>query len=667
MPDTDLAALHPVIESYIPLGRSGLLPALHAAQNLYGWLSEPVAAEVARTLHVPLADVHGVIEFYTLFHNEKVGKRIIRVCTDPACGLKGADQVLEHLCSHHHIEPGETTRDGRVTIERSPCLGLCEAAPAALVDDQAETNIDLRNDSYDLGRPKSVVGGSLRLLTSHCGNSTTLLADYGEYSALKKALGMKPAQVVAEVKASGLVGRGGAAFPTGVKWEGAAAADGSPKYVVCNADESEPGTFKDRVLMLDDPHRLLEGLLIAGYAVGAQKGYIYLRGEYPYILPVLEKALAEARQAGYLGRGILDKSFSFEVEIRLGAGAYICGEETALFESIEGKRGFPRVKPPFPTTHGLFGQPTVINNVETLFNVPLILSMGAAKYRKIGTEKSPGPKLFCVSGDVARPGVYEVPFGVSLRHLLEMAGGVRGRRKLQTVLFGGAAGAFATPDQLDVRLTFEDLRAAGLPLGSGVVMVFDSSRDLRDVLRRLGRFFVHESCGKCYPCQMGTQRQMEILDRVAVGDILSDDIERLKDVGWTMTDASLCGLGQTAASAVLSAINLWPEMFLSAQGHALVKAAAKQPKGLVIRRRKKMVRKTARKKTTKKTAGKTNKRISKSQARKPAAKKSGPKPKALTKKTTKTVKSSRPKARTTKAKSTPKAKKSRKSGSGLKR
>lgn len=561
MSEPDLSALHAAIEPHIHLGRSGLLPALQAAQRVYGWLSEPVAEGIARALNIPLADVHGVIEFYTLFYNEPVGKRIIRVCVDPACGLKGADEVLNHLCAHHGVKPGQTTVDGSVTIEASPCLGLCEQAPAALLNDQAETSIDLAANSYELGRPKSLVGGSLRVLSANCGHGTTPLSQHGEYAALKKALAMKPAEVIAQVKASGLVGRGGAAFPTGLKWEGAANAAGSPKYVVCNADESEPGTFKDRVLLLDDPHSLIEGMLIAGYAIGSSKGYIYLRGEYPYIQPALENALAEARTAKSLGVNILGSGFDFDIEIRLGAGAYICGEETALFESIEGKRGFPRVKPPFPTTFGVFGKPTVINNVETLFNIPLIISRGVEEYRQIGTEKSPGPKLFCVSGDVTRPGVYEVPFGVTLRDLLELAGGVTAGKRLQAVLFGGAAGAFATSEQLDVRLTFEDLRAAGLPLGSGVVMVFDESRDMRDVLKRLGRFFAHESCGKCYPCQMGTQRQKEILDRVFEGRPLPGDADRLRDVGWTMTDASLCGLGQTAASAVLSAMQLWPSLF----------------------------------------------------------------------------------------------------------
>jgi NADH-quinone oxidoreductase subunit F len=563
MSEIDLAPLLPAIESYIPLGRSGLLPSLHAAQKLYGWISEPVAVEIARFLRVPLADVHGVIEFYSLFYNEPVGKRIIRVCTDQACALKGADGVLHHLCSHHGLAPGQTTSDFSLTIEASPCLGLCEQAPAVLTMDDGQWTVG--NGSVEDDRPPSTVYGPIRFLTANCGNGTTSLAVYGNYPALARALSMKPEDVVNEIKASGLVGRGGAAFPTGIKWEGAAKAAGTEKYVICNADESEPGTFKDRILLLDDPHRTMEGMLIAGYAIGAHKGYIYIRAEYPYILPVLENALNEAREANLLGENILGSGFSFDIEIRVGAGAYICGEETALFESIEGKRGFPRVKPPFPTTHGVFGKPTVINNVETLCNAPLIISRGAEEYRKIGTEKSPGPKLFCVSGDVAKPGMYEVPFGVTLRELLELAGGIAEKKGLQAVLFGGAAGAFATSQHLDVRMTFEDLRAAGLPLGSGVVMVFDETRDMRDVMKRLGHFFAHESCGKCYPCQMGTQRQMEILDRIAAGKVLDGDLIRLQDVGWTMTDASLCGLGQTAASAVLSAIKLWPGMFNNGQ------------------------------------------------------------------------------------------------------
>ena len=318
--------------------------------------------------------------------------------------------------------------------------------------------------------------------------------------------------------------------------------------------------------MEDDPHRLIEGLIIAGYAAGAQQGYIFVRGEYPRAYAILENALKEARGAGYLGNAILGSSFIFEVELRLGAGAYICGEETALFEAIEGKRGFPRLKPPFPTTHGLFGKPTAINNVETLCNLPFILENGPAAYRAIGTQKSPGTKLFCVSGDVKQPGLYETPFGISMRELLfDLAGGMRSQYGIKAVLVGGAAGAFAVEKDLDVQLSFEHMQAARLPLGSGMLMVIDQSRDLRQVLVRLAHFFAHESCGKCYPCQLGTQRQHEILQRLVEGEPLPGDFERLADVGWTMTDSSLCGLGQTAATAVISAMEHWPEIFTTLQ------------------------------------------------------------------------------------------------------
>jgi NADH-quinone oxidoreductase subunit F len=566
----DLAPLRLALTDLAPQGRTALLPALHAAQALYGYLPEPVAAEVGRLLRVPLADVHGVIEFYSLFYPQPVGKTILHVCTDPSCEIAGGEQVLQAVCRRLGVQPGETSADGAYTLERAPCLGLCEHAPALQVggmpigraDPQQAAGL-LQSQGY---RPESLIYGQERILTANCGaGGRTGLGEYearGGYRGLRQALSLSPQAVIAEVKASGLVGRGGAAFPTGIKWEGALQAPGETKYVVCNADESEPGTFKDRVLLEEDPHRTLEGMLIAAYAISASKGYVYVRGEYPQAYQSLKAALEEARQAGYLGADVLGSGFAFDVELRLGAGAYICGEETALFESIEGKRGFPRVKPPFPTTHGLFGQPTVINNVETLCNVPYILEHGPEAYRRIGTEKSPGTKLFCLSGDVTRPGLYETPFGVSLRYLLEdLAGGVRGGRKLQAILFGGAAGAFATPDQLDVEMSFEGLRLAGLPLGSGVVLVIDENRDLRQVLRGLGRFFAHESCGKCYPCQLGTQRQYEILQRVADGAPLPGDAQRLADVGWTMSDASICGLGQTAASATLSAIKLWPELF----------------------------------------------------------------------------------------------------------
>ena len=490
MTDNELNALASFLAESAPQGRAALLPALHAAQRLHGWISEEIAAEIGRALGVPLADVHGVIDFYEMFSREPAGRTVARVCTAPACALAGADALADALCRHLKVAPGEVSSGGEFSVEHAPCLGLCDHAPALLVGEAALGRGDPKRAAAICGggeRPISFVGGDIRILTVNCGRGhPTSFAEYssgGGYAGLKKALTMTPQDVLAEVKTAGLVGRGGAAFPTGIKWEGAAKAAGDPKYIVCNADESEPGTFKDRILMEEDPHRTIEGMIIAAHAVGARRGYLYVRGEYPRAFNVMGDAVKEARQAGALGEKIFGSGLDFDIEMRLGAGAYICGEETALLESIEGKRGLPRIKPPFPTTHGLFGKPTVINNVETFCNVPLIMEKGAAAYRKIGTERSPGPKLFCVSGQIQKPGLYEVPFGVTLRHLLfDLAGGLKQGRKLQAVLMGGAAGAFATEKDLDVILSFENLSAAGLPLGSGAVMVFDDSADLRDVL-----------------------------------------------------------------------------------------------------------------------------------------------------------------------------------------
>ena len=570
MSDSELDSLRSILKDLTPQGRSALLPALQAAQQLYGWVNEEVAKEVSVALRVPLADVFGVLDFYAMLYRQPVGRTVLRVCSAPVCALAGGDAVAESLCRHLKIVPGEISSDDSFTVEHAPCLGLCDHAPVVLANEVVIAPADPGAPASTCAPSKqsaaSFVGGDIRLLTINCGaGRTTSLNEYrqrGGYAGLKKALTMTPESVVAEVKSAGLVGRGGAAFPTGIKWEGAAKAPGLPKYIVCNADESEPGTFKDRILMEDDPHRILEGMIITAYAVGASRGYIYVRGEYRHAFNVLSAALAEASDAGLLGANISSSDFNFGIEMRLGAGAYICGEETALLESIEGKRGLPRIKPPFPTTSGLFGKPTVINNVETFCNVPLIIERGAADYRKLGTERSPGPKLFCVSGQIERPGLYEVPFGISLRHLLfDLAGGMKPNRRLRAVLMGGAAGAFALEKDLDVILSFESLSAAGLPLGSGAVMVFDETADIGEVLKRLGHFFADESCGKCYPCQLGTRRQHEILDRAAAGHALAGDRERLSDVGGTMIDASLCGLGQTAPMAVLSAMKLWPEMF----------------------------------------------------------------------------------------------------------
>jgi NADH-quinone oxidoreductase subunit F len=363
--------------------------------------------------------------------------------------------------------------------------------------------------------------------------------------------------VIREVTESKLMGRGGAAFPTGRKWDAVARQPIRPHYLICNADESEPGTFKDRAIMEGDPFALVESMTIAAYATGCEVGFLYVRGEYPLAIERLQHAIDTAEARGLLGSDVMGAGFRFDLEIRKGAGAYICGEETAIFNSIEGFRGEPRNKPPFPVNAGVFGKPTVINNVETLVNVLEILRLGGPAYAMIGTEGSTGPRLFCLSGHVKRPGVYEVDFGASLRDLLTLAGGVAGSGRIKAILLGGAAGGFVGPDELDIPLTFEGVRAAGTTLGSGVIMVFDDTVDLTDILLRIAAFFRDESCGQCVPCRVGTVRQEEALHRILAGKPrggVGGELALLEEIGVAMKDASICGLGQTAYSAVESAI-----------------------------------------------------------------------------------------------------------------
>ena len=570
--DVDLNALRRFLDDAAPRGRTMLLPALHYAQSLYGWLPEDVQREISSALLVPLADVHGVIAFYTMFYNEPTARRVVRICEDPACQLRDSAGVMEAVSAELGLQVGETSADGQVTLEYVPCLGMCEHAPCALNGARPAGNLTptdipaFLNNTYPEPDPK--IYGEPRLTLVRAGIvDPTSLPDYethGGFQDLRRALGMKPDEIIALLKDSGIVGRGGAMFPLGLKWDFTRKAPGTPaqKHIIANADESEPGTFKDRVLMEQDPFSLIEAMLLAAYAIGAENGWIFVRGEYPRSHRRLAQAIAQARAAGYLGRNIMGRDdFHFDIELRLGAGAYICGEETALFEAIEGKRGFPHIKPPFPTTHGLFQQPTAINNVETLVAALTVIRVGLDTWRSHGTDRSPGTKWFCLSGDIAKPGLYELPFGLTINELIARGGGVPGNKAVQAVLVGGAAGAFIGPELLDTPLTYEDARAADFPLGSGVIMVFDESADLRQTLYQLSRFFAHESCGKCFPCQMGTQRQMEILRQAAHnGGPRPGDRQTLLDIGFTMTETSLCGLGQTAAAAVMSALRRWPEL-----------------------------------------------------------------------------------------------------------
>ena len=566
----DITLLEPVIAKYQGRKRDALLPILHEAQRLYGWLPREVQMAVAETLRVPLAEIHGVVEFYTMFYNEPTGRRVIRLCEDIACQLAGAEEVMTALEDRLDLGPGETDFESDISLEYVQCLGLCEHAPAALDDRRAVGQLTPESVPALLDgewpEPEHKLYGTpiMRMGFIEKMDCCNLPAykESGGYQVLQRVLGLNSKELLDLVDQTGILGRGGAMFPLGRKWSFTQGSIHQAKHIVVNADESEPGTFKDRYIMERDPFAVIEAATIAAYAIGAENGWIFIRGEYPRCNDRLMDAIIEAREQGYLGKNILGKEgFDFDIEIRIGAGAYICGEETALFEAIEGKRGFPRIKPPFPTTHGLFGEPTAINNVETLVTSLTAMAIGIDEWRKHGTEQSPGTKLFCLSGHIEKPGLYEVPFGVTISELIDMAGGVPENRKIQAVLLGGAAGVFVSPSMLEMPLTYEDARVNNVPLGSGVVMVFDERADLRDSLFHLSHFFAHESCGKCFPCQLGTQRQMEILDRIAdTGAALPGDRQALNDLGLAMTETSLCGLGQTAASAILSAVELWPEL-----------------------------------------------------------------------------------------------------------
>jgi NADH-quinone oxidoreductase subunit F len=553
-----------------------LLPALHAVQDRMGWISPEALNYICQRLTIPPAEAYGVASFYALFALSPQPAVVMHVCDDLACLANSADRLCAEL-THTLGPPGTPDTNGQATWHRSPCLGLCERAPAALLlaageeplaQPLAPASLDAVVTALRAGRtvearptvlPQAGDPG-LRLLRRVDRVDPTSLEAYqahGGYTALRRAVELGPEGILREVNAAKVLGRGGAAFPMGLKWEVVARHEVQPHYLVCNADESEPGTFKDRVLMEADPFAILEAMTIAGFATGCAQGYLYVRGEYPLARRRLESALAQARACGLLGDNVLGHGFGFDIELRRGAGAYICGEETALLNSIEGYRGEPRNKPPFPVQVGLFGKPTVVNNVETLVNVLEIVHNGGAAFAAIGTSVSTGTKLFCLSGCVARPGVYEVPFGMTLRAVLDLAGGVRHGRPLHAVLLGGAAGTFVTPEHLDTPLTFEGTRAIGATLGSGVVMVFDDTVNLQRIVLRIAAFFRDESCGQCVPCRVGTVRHEELVHRLATGHLLGtlqDELGLRAEIGHTMRDASICGLGQTAASAIESAI-----------------------------------------------------------------------------------------------------------------
>ncbi|MFZ9041734.1 MAG: NADH-ubiquinone oxidoreductase-F iron-sulfur binding region domain-containing protein [Ilumatobacteraceae bacterium] len=503
-----------------------LLPTLHAVNDQVGWLGPSAADEIADRLGLGAAEVFGVASFYSLFSTAERDPVQRHVCVDLACRANGWTEASVDAGAHP-----------------SACLGVCERGRGTFTIEAGPEPYRFVDPEPPVAAAVPLAGSDDAVLLRRVGRIDPTSIDdhiaHGGFAALDRARELGPEGIIEAVRESGLTGRGGAAFPTAVKWEAVRTQAATPHHLVCNADESEPGTFKDRTILENDPFTVVEAIMIAAIAVGAERAHVYLRGEYPRAEAALLGAIDQCRRRGILGDDI-------DIVVVRGAGAYICGEETAIFNSIEGYRGEPRNKPPFPFQSGLFGLPTAVNNVETLINVPAILR---------GELPVANRRLFCVSGAVVRPGVYEIELGPTLRDLIDLAGGLRAGSELQAVLLGGAAGGFAGPDDLDLPLTPEAVRAVGLTLGSGVVMVHDQHVDLVDQLRRIAAFFRDESCGQCVPCRIGTVRQQETIDRIVTGSGDRQlDLALLRDIGRAMRDASICGLGQTAHSAIETAI-----------------------------------------------------------------------------------------------------------------
>jgi NADH-quinone oxidoreductase subunit F len=545
-----------------------LLPLLHSFHERDGFVSEDAQRAISKGLKTPLADLFGTVTFYHHFARVPNGQQAPRVCTGPICKLYGADAMLDAL-----------QKDGGTAM---PCSGRCDqpvpvlkgnatfaGRSAAALRPSPSSPLPAPNPALQRGER---LGGFEECVFANLrkpGNAT--LAGYrqhGGYEGLKNALSMSPAEVLAVVIDSKLAGRGGAGFPTGQKWKAVAEAPGAPKTIVCNADEGEPGCFKDRALMDYDPFAMIEGMTIAAWATGAARGFVYLRYEYPETLALLEQALAAARTAGLVGKDVAGRQgFTFEVHLRRGAGAYICGEEGSLLNSLEGKHPFPRNRPPFPVTHGFEQKPTAVNNVETLCSVPHILRRGAAWYRGLGLNGHAGTKLVSLSGDVQRPGNYEVPLGLPLRTLLhDWAGGPRPGRTIQAVTMAGLSGGFLAGSALEVTLDEPSIRRQGSFLGAGGIMVFDDSRDMVAVAHQAMDFFAHESCGKCFPCRIGTQRLAERLAGTAGPVRLADWQAEVLDLGNVMKATSACGLGVAAPLVTDSLLEYFPDQVAKALG-----------------------------------------------------------------------------------------------------
>ena len=578
-----LAAKFEQLQDRYPVKRSALIPMLLYAQDEYGSVSDELIEEIARRLELHTVQVEETLGFYSMLHRKPWGKHHVQICTNVACMLRGGNELLEHAKKRLEIGHRETTPDGVFSLEEVECIGACTGAPAMQVNYDFYEDVTVRGfdrliEELDKGRrpePVPVITGALHerhaletpLISKRWGVENSHKIDValklGAYQALEKALKqMTPDQIIDEVKRSNLRGRGGAGFPTGLKWSFVPKDSPKPKYVICNADESEPATCKDRPLMEMDPHQLIEGITIAGRAIHAHHGFIYIRGEYRYVLDIVDAAIAEAYSRGYLGRNILGTGFDFDLLIHTGAGAYECGEESALMESLEGKRGNPRIKPPFPAVVGLYACPTIINNVETLSSVPAIILEGGEAYANRGTPRNGGTRLLCVSGHVNKPGIYEIPLGMNMKKFIEeVAGGIPGGKKLKAVIPGGSSCPLLKADEIDIAMDYDAVAKAGSMLGSGGMVLIDESCCMVDMARRIMHFYAHESCGWCIPCREGTDWMKKTLMRMHAGGGVARDIDNLQYLAENMLGRTFCPLGDAAAMPIISYVQKFRKEF----------------------------------------------------------------------------------------------------------
>ena len=578
--------------------KAAMLPLLWLVQENQGYVSQQAEGWVAGILGVARSHVREVVSFYNMYHTKPVGRRELRVCTSLPCLLRGAEDLLERIKESLKISPGQTTPDQQVTLTEVECLCACEMAPMAQLDERFVGPLEgemagaiVQDALAEPGSPEStpepdpfICSDGPVLSTRFKDPEGTWLEAYvagGGYAAARKVLtSMTPAEVIDEVSSAKLRGLGGAGFPAGRKWSFVPKESPKPKYLVVNADEGEPGTFKDRYIMERDPHALLEGMIISAYAIGSHKAYVYIRGEYFQSAKRLQRAIDEAYSQNWLGKNIQGSGFDLDVVIHRGAGAYICGEETALLTSLEGGKGFPRLKPPFPAISGLFASPTIVNNVETLACVPFILRNGAERFAEIGTERQGGTRLFCVSGHVVRPGVYEEPVSVTLRELIEKAGGVRDGNKLKAVIPGGISAKILTAGEIDVAMDFDSLMAAGSMAGSGGLIVMDETTCMVQALDSAARFFADESCGQCSPCREGTGWVHRILRRIIDGKGSVQDLDDLLAIAGDMEGNTICVFADAAAWPVQSYIKKFRhefEDYIRARRSAEQKEAAPCP------------------------------------------------------------------------------------------